>query len=149
MDQRRDYEHHFMRRYPTTYNEVRDTNLSSCYSALNKLIRQMDNVNDNYVQLQQRHGQGHGAITSIYNSLLSVDAYIDSFNKKGTVFHYYCPLNEKREFVKHLKQLFINSEYIHNYKQYRNDARFHGHKRLKTCFNMYNMIKNKMNALVN
>ena len=139
----RDYEH----RYPTIHDKVRYTDLSSCESALHKLAEQVESVNDYYIQTQQQQHEEYNLIV-IYNSLLLVDVYIDSLLVYGTEFRT-CSLKEKKEFVRYLKHLLMNSEYIQVYKRYRKDPRLQSLKHSKKCFNVYNTIKNKMNGLLN
>ena len=139
----RDYVH----RYPTIHDKVRYTDLSSCESALHKLAEQVESVNDYYIQTQQQQHEEYNLIV-IYNSLLLVDVYIDSLLVYGTEFRT-CSLKEKKEFVRYLKHLLMNSEYIQTYKWYRKDPRLQSLKHSKKCFNVYNTIKNKMNGLLN
>ena len=138
-----DYEH----RYRTIHDKVRYTDLSSCESALHKLAEQVESVNDYYIQTQQQQHEEYNLIV-IYNSLLLVDVYIDSLLVYGTEFRT-CSLKEKKEFVRYLKHLLMNSEYIQVYKRYRKVPLLQSLNHLKKCFNVYNTIKNKMNGLLN
>ena len=102
MEHHQRYINYIKNYHPNIYDELMDTNMTICHSALTILTKKIEQVDTNYIQNKYFITYFEEDIRLIHDSLRTVDTYIDEFNKRGFIFKNMCSLQEK----KRLQELF-------------------------------------------